>query len=631
MPQPGGCRAFGALPHAQVLGQPDQHRSHQERLVPVVADVLDLEHDVAASSLAKSRGWPPSRNRPVGAQAQAGQIRTWTKPRTLSVTSRAVADLVDHALGRCAAGRPGRGSAARRRDGGLAGDQVPAGVLVAAGQRGRQDLRERLVGLEGGQEQRPDQVGVGLQREPGPPGRRGSSGLIPAGGASRSPGRIRMTRVPGSRAAISRYSALAGSITSHGMPARWPPPAGPDGLRLAGAGGPAHERVPVEAVGADPHVAHGRTVPVEQLAQMEAADALLGGDVERGAQRLVDARDLLVGPASERGDQRRAGQEERVPVREHLGERAGRRRGRERVRQTAQVGRGDEQPGDGAGRGGMRATGQQAYAPQPGRFGPAQLVMAALEAGGADLECGGTAGAGLAFQLGDAGRLLSQFGGRDRLGEQQPGERAAPGAQQAVLKRRPKLVRVRCLGGLVEQQAVGDRRDGGPARQFGEPGGQSTAGQQAPSSAGGHGNRHGSVGGRLGAGEGGACRIHVDRARAGGPAPGNGQRPRRGRGAQVVRGDEAGHALPPAGVAGAARGRVEAVELLDAAGVQRAEDHARAPGWAGGSGSMLTRSSSMMPGLHSTGTMTGPPRVDWTSSIAYSGRSCRVRGSTAYS
>jgi hypothetical protein len=50
-------------------------------------------------------------------------------------------------------GRPGRVGGSR--DGGLVGDQVPAALLVAAGQRAREHLRERLVGLEGGQEQGP--------------------------------------------------------------------------------------------------------------------------------------------------------------------------------------------------------------------------------------------------------------------------------------------------------------------------------------------------------------------------------------------------------------------------------------------------------------------------------------------
>ena len=62
------------------------------------------------------------------------------------------------------------------------------------------------------------------------PSAAGSSGLRPAAIASGSPGRIRTTvaiaapaapgpPVPASRAAISRYSALAGSTTSHGIPA----------------------------------------------------------------------------------------------------------------------------------------------------------------------------------------------------------------------------------------------------------------------------------------------------------------------------------------------------------------------------------------------------------------------------
>jgi hypothetical protein len=58
--------------------------------------------------------------------------------------------------------------------GGFAGHQVPPGVLITPGQGRRQDLGKRLVGLERGQEQGPDKVGMGLQREPGaanPPSR----------------------------------------------------------------------------------------------------------------------------------------------------------------------------------------------------------------------------------------------------------------------------------------------------------------------------------------------------------------------------------------------------------------------------------------------------------------------------
>ena len=53
---------------------------------------------------------------------------------------------------------------------------------------------------------------------PPAPAPAGSSGLSPAAIASGSPGLILITSVPGSRLAISRYSALAGSTTSHGMP-----------------------------------------------------------------------------------------------------------------------------------------------------------------------------------------------------------------------------------------------------------------------------------------------------------------------------------------------------------------------------------------------------------------------------
>ncbi len=42
--------------------------------------------------------------------------------------------------------------------------------------------------------------------------------MSPAAIASGSPGLILITTAPGSRAVISRYSALAGSTTSHGTP-----------------------------------------------------------------------------------------------------------------------------------------------------------------------------------------------------------------------------------------------------------------------------------------------------------------------------------------------------------------------------------------------------------------------------
>src|SRR5271166_743587 len=43
----------GPAGHPQVLGQPDQHGPHQERLVTVVPDVLYLEHGVRPQQLAE--------------------------------------------------------------------------------------------------------------------------------------------------------------------------------------------------------------------------------------------------------------------------------------------------------------------------------------------------------------------------------------------------------------------------------------------------------------------------------------------------------------------------------------------------------------------------------------------------
>jgi hypothetical protein len=89
VPQPRRGGALGALPQPQpqVLDQADRHRSHQERLVPVIAGVLDLENHVAPQQPAKSSGWPPCRNRPV-VPSRRLEIRTLTNPRTLSVIPR---------------------------------------------------------------------------------------------------------------------------------------------------------------------------------------------------------------------------------------------------------------------------------------------------------------------------------------------------------------------------------------------------------------------------------------------------------------------------------------------------------------------------------------------------------------
>ena len=165
VPQPRRGGAFGALPHPQVLDQADQHGAHQEGLVPVIAGVLDLQHHVAVQQPGEVQRMAALEEPAGGALAQAGDPHR-DKPADVVGDLAAVADVVYHLH------RGGLQVLQRRvtgldaRAGGLAGHQVPAGVLIAPGQGRRQDLRKRLAGLERGQEQGPNQVGVGLQREP---------------------------------------------------------------------------------------------------------------------------------------------------------------------------------------------------------------------------------------------------------------------------------------------------------------------------------------------------------------------------------------------------------------------------------------------------------------------------------
>ena len=82
--------------------------------------------------------------------------------------SRRVADLPDH-VHRVLLELPERGHARRdlRAGGGSAGDDVPAVGLVHALQGQGHDLRERLVGVEGGHEEGADHVDMGLDRVAG--------------------------------------------------------------------------------------------------------------------------------------------------------------------------------------------------------------------------------------------------------------------------------------------------------------------------------------------------------------------------------------------------------------------------------------------------------------------------------
>ena len=185
----------------------------------------------------------------------------------------------------------------------------------------------------------------------------GSSGLSPAAIASGSPGLILITSVPGSRLAISRYSALAGSTTSHGMPRAvaassrhrtvcdLPAPVAPqtNTCRLsesaATANGPAGIRFrsstspslmpPAGVSGVTSNSGRKREANPGyfRLRRPDQRGEQLGGPVE-GA-RPSPRTGVAAGPARSGADRGRA----------------------QRVRQPAEVGRRAEQPGDPSGAG----------------------------------------------------------------------------------------------------------------------------------------------------------------------------------------------------------------------------------------------------------------------------------------
>ena len=101
---------------------------------------------------------------PARAETQAGQPDL-DEPEHVGPDLVAVADLPDHLFGRPLKigqpGVPGDHSRSQR----LTQGQIPSGVLVHARQCRAEHLREGLFGLEGGEEERPHEVGVGLQGE----------------------------------------------------------------------------------------------------------------------------------------------------------------------------------------------------------------------------------------------------------------------------------------------------------------------------------------------------------------------------------------------------------------------------------------------------------------------------------
>ena len=393
MAQPGGgARTTAPGLHPQVLGQLDQHGPHQERLVAVVADVLDLEHDIAAHELPEVDRVAALEEPARGAQAQARDPDR-DEPAHVVGDLAAVTDLGHDPLGRgLQIGQSWVPGADPGRDR-LAQGQIPACLLVHPGHRGRQHLRERLVGGERREEQGPDQVGVGLQREApafGVGGRR--EGVDPGGdlvgvaGADPHDPAGRPVE-PHAHQPVLGLGRLDGQPRDACAGRRLQQC--PHGLGLARSRRPADEHVPVQR-GCRQREAPGRdAVTVQHGAQRQRGHQpllprrWLRGDVEFRAQRQPHAGHLDLGHPGQRRQQRSTGVEGehrrgiRPGWREHVGLgaeefddrfRCGNGRG-EGVGKAGQVHGGAEQAGDACGGFGGGRAGQHVQLPEAGGQG----------------------------------------------------------------------------------------------------------------------------------------------------------------------------------------------------------------------------------------------------------------------
>jgi hypothetical protein len=315
---------------------------------------------------------------------------------------------------------------------GFVRDKVPAQVGVAAGQRVSQHLRERFGGLERGQEQRADQVEVGLQREPG----------------------LRFERVESDRRRVRRAGPHDGDRagaepTGHagvlGFGRFDDQPRHPggmqageevaDGVGLAGAGRAGDEGMPVEGVSADPQRSDRKVGVVEDVAEDDLA-VVFRGQVEDGWFDQADPGQLPPRWAGQFGDELGGGQERRTrPVNWGRGvRRYG--AGAPGVAERAEGWSGDQHVGQlvevaGAAQQGCRppcrcrvgAADQNVDVPQPASAGGGQLAVPSLRAGQRDpVEFGVLP----LPQPGNPHRQRLQFAldGRVRcgLGDDQPGE-----------------------------------------------------------------------------------------------------------------------------------------------------------------------------------------------------------------
>ena len=148
-----------------MLDQPDQHGSHQERLVAVVAHILDLQHGIGSQQLAEVELVAAHQEAAGRAQPQAGQADL-DEAEHIVGDPLAVADLLhDPYRGPLQVGEV-RVAGVRVGVNRLTQGQIPARVLVHPGQSRAEHLRERLIRTEGRGEQRLDEIRVGLQRKP---------------------------------------------------------------------------------------------------------------------------------------------------------------------------------------------------------------------------------------------------------------------------------------------------------------------------------------------------------------------------------------------------------------------------------------------------------------------------------
>ncbi len=329
-----GPVALRPVRHPQMLGQPDQHDAHAEGLVAVVAHVLHLEHDVGLQQPAEVESMAALDEPADRAEPQPGQPRPDEAGHVIG-TALAVARLADGLpRGPLQIGEV-RIPGAAVGNYGLAQRQVPSRLLVRSPQRGAKHLRgrtpqARLARAERRDEQRLDEVRVGLQREPAALG-------VGRGLERVEPGRdrVRFAR-PDPHHRAGRGASRGASRWPGGQPLGHQPvfslgglqhqpwdagPGGrrqqhPDGVRLPRTGRTADEHVPVQRVERQ-HQPPGRPMaPVEHLAdrdRLALRNRSLGirspgtrrllGHVEIGARHQQDPGDLPLGRPGQRRDQ----------------------------------------------------------------------------------------------------------------------------------------------------------------------------------------------------------------------------------------------------------------------------------------------------------------------------------------